>query len=315
MKHFFPKHTLHQKKHHNPISLFSITLLASGILSLGYLLYSCHIPDDKKDSFIHQAYAKESTGAKSISDAKFLSENTTHQINLPPYDDKFYYIRYKKNSSVQIFSKSASYKVIFYSQTGEKLSIPKKNNIYYPDKLQAKKPLSGERIFLNITNTFSDQCHIKVRFSCLSGKKEKKQKQITPKPKKNKNTSRKGKVVHHNTEISQKKNALPKKTPDKPMENAKTPEPTHSSNSKAVLHIPSHFLRLTPESRKNLSLSLGNSPLSLTDCTYFFSDTSVASIDGNTIIGKKAGITILYFKPKQRTAYSSCLIRIIKTRR
>lgn len=315
MKHFFPKHTVHGKKHHDPISLFSITLLAIGMLSLGYLLSCCHLPDHKNYSFIHQAYAKESPGKKSISDAMFLSENTTHQIHLPPYDYKFYYIKYKKNYSVQIFSKSSSYKIIFYSQAGIKLSIPKKNNIYYPGKLRANKPLPGDRIFIKLTNTYSNQCNIKVRFCFISGKKENKQKQITPKPKKEKASSRKRKVVHNNYEISKKKKTLPEKTPDKAIENTKTPEPKHLTKNKAVLHVSSHFLRLSPNCKKNLSLSLGNSPLLLTDCTYFLSDTSVASIHGNTITGKKPGITILYFKPKQTTACSSCLIRIIKTRR
>lgn len=79
-----------------------------------------------------------------------------------------------------------------------------------------------------------------------------------------------------------------------------------------TLHANPHFLQLAVGTKKEFSLSLGKTSLSLSDCTYFLTDSTLLSIHGNTILGKKEGVTVLYFQEKKYATCSCCLIRITK---
>lgn len=108
----------------------------------------------------------------------------------------------------------------------------------------------------------------------------------------------------------------PSPTAKKPTSATKRPSPTAENPSQNLheMHLCAkpHFIRLSPGSRKELSLSQGNSSLTLADCTYFLTDSSIISVKNNTITGETPGATILYFRKKQSTACGSCLIRVIE---
>ncbi len=335
MKQLPSKHAFHEKEHPNFISLVSLILLSFGLLFLLCPLAFCHLPDKGNAPMIYHASAREKEQEDEkgqISDAVFLSRNSPHQISLSPYGQKYYYVVFQENYILKILSGSTSIQVAFYSQNGNQMHILKKNHQYHFDQASGDTPSAGDRVFIKFSNASTSSCAIKVQykksFAKISGKKIK----ATPKPKKCTNQSKKNQTqkktrkqkkirrIKRNTHTTDKpapKATSPAKksnhTPSKPLPDPKrsakaTPKPSPDP----ALTVKPHFLRLPMGSKKELSLSLGKSPLSLSDCTYYLTDSSLATIQGNAILGEKEGIAILYFRARKSSVCGSCLIRVTK---
>jgi len=342
MKQSFPGHTSHGKEHHDFISLISLSLLTLGLLILIYLLAFCHIPDREHTSLIRFASAREQEAeGNEISEAVFLSGNKNHRISLSPYSHRFFYIAFQKNYSLQILSGNSSVQVACYSQKGKQLSVPRDNQQYHIGKI-SEIPLSpGDRLFLKFSNMSTKPSAIKVKYSKNPARKTVKKNTATPKPKKTVScrkapkTQKKGKKTDRKTQTASKTSRTTSKPPKtvrdavrktpKPSQAIKntvqtTPKPTKTANpaerskkkekTASTLSVTPHFLRMAAGSKKEIFLSLGKIPLTLADCTYFLTDTSVLSIQGNTLTAKKPGITILYVRSRNSAICGSCLIRV-----
>ena len=308
MRQLSSKHAFHEKEHSHFISLVTLTFLLFGLLSLLCPLVFCHLPDRGNAPLIYHASAKEREGEGSqISEAVFLSRSSVHQISLSPYSQRYYYLVFQENDILKILSRNTSIQVTFYSQNGDQIRLPKRNQQYHFDKASADGVSTGDRIFVRFASTSTKPCSIKVQYNNSSAKNAKKKITVTPKP---------GKTIPDSKKAKVQKRARP--TTPKPSSTAKkkksaTPKPwsaTKKKLPKPTLHVNPHFLRLAAGTKKELSLSLGKSSLSLSDCTYFLTDSSLASVQGNAIFGKKEGVTILYFRTKKTAICGSCLIRI-----
>ena len=348
MKRLFSKRPSHEKEHHHFISLI---LLSLGLVSLVYILAFCHLPDKGKASLIYHASAREKeqeSENNDISEAVFLSRNSIHQISLSPYNHRYYYAIFQENSTLKILSGGSSIRVTVYSPNGEKLNIHKKNHQYHIEKVSGDALSPGDRIFFKFASVSTKPCSIKVQFKQSSAKKASNKNTATPKPRKTtsrpkkttskprKATSRPKKATSNpGKAASRPKKATSKSTPKAtsaankiihatpapspiPQNTAPaTPKPSPAAKKKVpkqTLHVRPHFLQLPAGAKKELSLSLGKSPLPLSDCTYFLTDPSLVSIQGNTVLGKKEGISILYFRTKKAALSGSCLIRITKSK-
>ena len=342
MKHQSSKHTSHGKEHHDFISLISLSLLAMGLLILLYLLAFCHPPDRGCAPLIRFASAREQEAeGNEISQAVFLSENKNLQISLAPYGQRYFYIVFQKNCYLQILSGSSSIKVTCYSQKGRKLSIPRENDQYQFWKISGTSLASGDRIFLKFANMSTKLSAIKVRYGKNPAKKTAKKHVITPKPKKTASDRKKAsaqketRMASKNIQTTSKPRqttkgtaqatSMPRQTKNDTAQTTSTPrqatrgtvkstpKPTQRAKERtqpSSVSVKPHFLRLAINSRKELSLALGKSSLDLADCTYFLTDTSLLTIQGNTLTAKKAGTAILYVRSKKSAICGSCLIRV-----
>lgn len=267
MKQFFTKPIFYAGKHNNFISLFSISILLLGLIAMGYLLYTCHLPVHRQSNFIRQAFAKENTETNTISDAIFLSENTSHKITLSSYNHRYYYIHFRKKFSLQIYSKGSSYQAGFYSERGKKLSVPLKNRTYHLENISKKSICPGDRIFLKFTNTSSSNCVIHVQYCKTSINKTVNKKQTTPRPKKRVFT-KKARTTHKLTPNTKKAQTTHKPTPNtkkaqttyKPTSNTKKARTTHkpTSNTKKARTT----YKPTPNAKKQKEKKLLKNPTS-----------------------------------------------------
>ncbi len=324
MKQLPSKHASHEKEHHNFISLITLILLSSGLLFLLYLLTFCHLSDRESTPLICHASAREkeqAEGKNQISEAVFLSRNAIHQITLSPYSHRYYYVAFQENDTLNILSGSASIRVTFCSQNGNQLRFPKKDHKYHFEKISGDALSPGDRIFLKFASTSTKTCTIKVQYQKSSAKNAEKKITVTPKPKKgisrrkSARTKRKTEIQTPSSKPKGTTHASPKPSTISKRPSRTTPEPSPKATKKVLtsaLAVKPHFLRLATGTKKELSLSLGKSPLSLSDCTYFLTDSSLLSIQGNTLFGKKEGITVLYFRTNKSATRGSCLIRVTK---
>lgn len=341
MRQLSSKHAFHEKEHSQFISLVTLTLLLFGLLSLLCPLVFCHLPDGGNAPLIYHASAKEREGEGSqISEAVFLSRSSIHQISLSPYSQRYYYLVFQENDILKILSCNTSIQVTFYSQNGNQMHFPKKNQQYHFDKASVDNLSAGDRIFVRFASTSTKPCTIKVQYKKSPAKNAKKKITVTHKPGKTIPDSRKAKKQKRARPASKKANAqmrnndiratrkpmprtftasrnmihtTPKPSPAAKKKIPATPKPSPTAKKKLpkpILHVNPHFLRLAVGTKKELSLSLGKSSLYLSDCAYFLTDSSLASVQGNAIFGKKEGITILYFRTKKSAICGSCLIRI-----
>lgn len=305
-------HTLHRNRHHDLISLFTISLLISGLAIIIYLLSFCHFADRNRGT-VHLSSSPVRAEAKgeNISEAVSLSTGSTCRVSLAPYSHRYYYVTWKDSYSIQIISGSNSVKLSFYSDRGKRLSVSEKNRTYHFDSGIS----AGDRIFIKCTNTSPQKSTVTIRFHKFENDKTKRQKITVPKSKKTQRTQKHTKKMTEQTPHSSKNNsAHNRKKRDNPVTHSPVPpskKPADSVKKISSLTVTPHFLHLTCGSEKKIYLSSGKASLSIYDCTYFSTDSSVISIKGNTVMGKSEGTAILYFKLKQSTACGSCLVRVI----
>ena len=292
-------------------------------------------------SYTRIASAVNHGDGEQVSEALFLPENTIKKITLPAYSQKYYYFTYQNGKCLDIISDSNSIKISFCNEEGNPLSIAKRKQRYDFRDITKSNISPGSRIFINYKNITSKSSTIKVKLYQIPIKTQKRTQQATPKPKKKNFTKKpknKPKKERHKTfptnnaseTTNQKTHSSDNTSPvaeHKAHTTANTSKkPKHETQAvhKTTIRVKPHFIRLSTGSGKKLYLYDKSSTILLTDCIYFLTEPSIITVHDNMITAKKEGITILYFKKKQRIcrsaghpdfkldpAWSSCLIRVI----
>jgi len=317
---------------------FIIPLILSILCLLYLLFYPCQSATTEYD-FSAKVLAKENEH-NTISNALFLTTDSSCKEKLEAYEQYYYYVSGRKNITFSISSHSIQYlKANLLSDTGKHIScqIQKKNDALL--LTPSSKKTDTDRIFLCLTNQSVSDCNIKIQITTTNI--------VTPKPDKptasnpkttaskpNKSTASNPKTAAPKPDkptASNPKTAAPK--PDKstasnPKTAALKPDKSTASNPKTVTTKPDkilskdykkivlqpQFLLLPPDTSKKITITNGTQKNTTKKFTWLSTNSNVATVKNGIIITHQEGTAIIYLKDKENANNtSSCLIRVLNT--